>query len=86
MHAVAGKHFFADANHRTAIGTLRELLRHNGVHRISFPPEELEQATKRSHTVRGGIDPVELDTLYHQDRLWLVWLLFFKVTARNPVR
>jgi prophage maintenance system killer protein len=86
MHAVAGKHFFPDANHRTAIGTLREILQYNDIYHISFPPRSLEKATKRSHVVRGEIDPVELDTLYRRDELWLVWLLFFKTTARNPGR
>jgi hypothetical protein len=78
--------FFPDANHRTAIGTLRELLQYNDIYHVSFPPRTLEEATKRSHVVRREIDPVELDTLYRRDKLWLVWLLFFKMTARNPGR
>jgi len=31
IHALVGKHFFPDANHRTAIVTLRKLLRDNGM-------------------------------------------------------
>jgi prophage maintenance system killer protein len=86
IHAIAGKHYFPDANHRTAIGTLRELLRYNGITHISFPAQELEKATKRSHTVRKEITNVELDTLYRKDKLWLLWVLFFKNTTKNPVR
>lgn len=39
MRAVVGKYFFLDANHRTAMALLRQLLRTNGVKPGSWPVE-----------------------------------------------
>lgn len=86
MHAVAGKHFFPDANHRTALALLRELLRENGLPPGKWPAGISERTVLHSHNVRAEIDPVELDTLYRKDRLFLIWLLYFKTVLRNPPR
>lgn len=86
MHAVAGKHFFPDANHRTALALLRDLLRENGIPPGKWPTEISRQTVLRSHRVRKEIPSVRLDTLYRHDRLFLVWLLYFKAVLRNPVR
>jgi len=48
IHALVGKHFFPDANHRTAIVTLRKLLRDNGM-------EPGEWSTERVKRVRAGV-------------------------------
>jgi hypothetical protein len=77
VHAVVGKHFFPDANHRTAVATLRKLLADNGITYASWDPDRLEVAREESHTVRREIDAVELDTLYRRDELYEVWLAFF---------
>lgn len=78
MHAVVGKHFFPDANHRTAVALLRRLLRENGIDPGDWPIERTEQARAESHTIRRQIDPVRLDTLYHRDELFEVWRRYFQ--------
>lgn len=78
MHAVVGKHFFRDANHRTAVALLRELLRDNGIDPGTWSIERLEEVRDESHEVRREIEEVRLDTLYQRDELYEVWLSFFK--------
>ena len=78
MHAVVGKHFFPDANHRTAVALLRTLLRQNEIAYNLWSIDRLKEARKESHTVRGEIEPVYLDTLWRRDRLYEVWLSFFE--------
>lgn len=77
MHAVVGKHFFDDANHRTAIALLRKLLRDNGVDPGEWSTERVEQARDESHEIRKEIPPIRLDTLYKKDKLYDVWYQFF---------
>lgn len=86
MHAIAGKHFFPDANHRTALSLLRTLLYENGLPPGRWPPTISRDTVLRSHIVRRQIPPVQLDTLYRHDPLFLVWILYFKNVLRNPVR
>lgn len=83
MHAVAGKHFFPDANHRTALASLRRLLRENGITPGRWPPTLSKQTVLRSHEVRREIEDVRLNTLYRRDKLFLVWVLYFKTVLRN---
>ena len=78
MHAVVGKHFFPDANHRTAVALLRRLLRQNNISYQEWSLSRLAAAREESHRVRGEIDPIRLDTLYQRDRLYDVWLEFFE--------
>lgn len=78
MHAVVGKHFFPDANHRTAVALLRKLLSENEIAYKRWSPDRLRQARKESHTVREEIESVRLDTLWRRDRLYEVWLNFFE--------
>ncbi|WP_181686807.1 hypothetical protein [Halorhabdus salina] len=82
VHAVAGRHFFPDANHRTAIATLRKLLQDNGIPPGQWPPRLTRDVVLRSHAIRREIENVRLDTLYRHDRLFLVWLLYFKTVLR----
>lgn len=84
MHAVAGRHFFPDANHRTALALLRKLLRDNGITPGKWPLYDSRQTVIRSHEVRQEIEDVRLNTLYNRDRLFLVWLLYFKRVLRSP--
>lgn len=84
MHAVAGKHFFPDANHRTALATLRKLLRENSIPLGEWPASISKQVVLHSHRVRSEIDNVHLNTLYRHDRLFLVWLLYFNVVLDPP--
>jgi hypothetical protein len=78
MHAVVGKHFFPDANHRTAVALLRRLLRQNNISYQEWSLSRLAAAREESHRVRGEIDPIRMDTLYQRDRLYDVWLEFFE--------
>ncbi len=78
MHAVVGKHFFPDANHRTAVALLRRLLRQNEIAYKLWSIDRLKEAREQSHAVRAEIEPVHLDTLWRQDRLYDVWLRFFE--------
>lgn len=87
MHAVVGKHFFPDANHRTATALLRRLLGENNIEYESWDIDRLRRARIDSHRVRRSIDPVELDTLYRRDALYELWLTFFTdelVVVRQP--
>ena len=77
VHAVVGKHFFEDANHRTAIALLRKLLRDNRIDPGNWPTDRVMQARDESHDVRREIPAVRLDTLYEKDALYCVWLQFF---------
>jgi hypothetical protein len=77
MHAVVGKHFFPDANHRTAIALLRRLLAENRIVYAPWSVERIREARKESHQVRREIEPVRLDTLYQKDELYDVWKRFF---------
>lgn len=84
MHAVVGKHFFPDANHRTAIALLRELLTENGVQPGRWDPTLTAQVRDESHKVRNEIEPVRLDTLYEIDKLYYVWYRYFLLLLRDP--
>lgn len=77
MHAVVGKHFFPDANHRTAIALLRKLLRDNGIVPGSWSPARTAVVRDESHEVRRKLPPIRLDTLYKRDELYLVWWRYF---------
>lgn len=77
MHAIVGKHFFPDANHRTAIALLRKLLRENGIDAGEWNPERVREVRDKSHEVRNEITSVHMDTLYREDELYCVWLRFF---------
>ncbi|MDG5778941.1 hypothetical protein VB773_01390 [Haloarculaceae archaeon H-GB2-1] len=83
MHAIAGKHFFPDANHRTALATLRTLLRSNDIPVGRWPLDLSKKTVLWSHEVRKEIETVRLDTLYRHDWLFLVWVLYFKTVLRN---
>lgn len=78
MHAVVGKHFFPDANHRTAVALLRRLLRENGIEPGDWSIERTEQARDESHAVRRELPPTRLDTLYERDALFEVWRQYFE--------
>jgi prophage maintenance system killer protein len=77
MHAVVGKHFFPDANHRTAVALLRRLLAENSIEYVDWSLNRLREARKESHTVRREVGTIRLDTLYQKDELYDVWWRFF---------
>jgi prophage maintenance system killer protein len=79
VHAVAGKHFFPDANHRTAMGLLRRLLAENHIETGSWEAGFTNYAVRCSHEIRREIDPVALDTLYRRDWMFNIWKDYFEV-------
>lgn len=84
VHAVAGKHYFPDANHRTAIATLRELLQENGLDEYVHWPERFPaEAITESKTIRGELS-IDLSTLYRRDELFEHWLNFFDEAVNHP--
>lgn len=76
MRAWTGKHFFPDANHRTAIVTLRELLLSNGFEINHWPLHRTVSAIRESKSVRLELT-YELDTLYLKDLHYYVWWFHF---------
>ena len=86
MHAVVGKHFFPDANHRTAMALLRRLLRDNGIEPGKWPVERTKQARDKSHDVRAEIPRVRMDTLYERDELFELWRQYFEDVLQEKYR
>ncbi len=82
MHAVVGKHFFPDANHRTAVALLRQLLAENDIEYEPWSLDRLREAREESHSVRRETKTVRLDTLYRKDDLYEVWWRFFNDELR----
>lgn len=78
LHAVVGRHFFPDGNHRTAVLLLRRLLRENGIDPGDWPTKRLARARDESHRVRRELPPVQLDSPYRRDALFNVWRRFFE--------
>ncbi|MFC6823461.1 hypothetical protein [Halopelagius fulvigenes] len=78
MHAVVGRHFFPDANHRTAFFMLRRILSENGVEPGEWPTEKIEDVTRESHRVRGEMEQITMDIIYRKDELFEVWRRFFE--------
>lgn len=76
-HAVVGKHYFPDANHRTAVVSLRRLMRHNEIYPPEWPSNQLREVRQDSHEIRREIEPVRLDSLYRCDRLYDRWYEFY---------
>lgn len=62
MHAVVGKHFFPDANHRTAVALLRKLLFENQISYKRWSADRLRQARKNSRLIRlCSVTPVRVE-------------------------
>lgn len=79
MHAIAGVHFFPDANHRTGMNTLRVMMEDNGIE-IFEPFGDIEERTHTaldaSKKVRRSLD-VDMGSYYEKDTLYEVWRRYF---------
>ena len=82
MQAFVG--VFPDANHRTAVVLLREMLGENGIPPGSWPPARTRLARKQSHDVRARLPPITLATIYERDALYDVWYNFFDEILEVP--
>jgi prophage maintenance system killer protein len=84
FHAVAGNHFFPDANHRTAVSTLRELLSQNDLEEsVEWPTEQLVETIKESKRIRQTVT-IDLGSLYERTRLYDHWHQFFRQVLSLP--
>jgi hypothetical protein len=77
MQAVVGKHFFPDANHRTAAAILRAILSQNGIQPGHWGPSKTYRTQKESHKVRKEHPPITLADIYQRDPLYEVWRRYF---------
>ncbi|WP_263020631.1 hypothetical protein [Natronobiforma cellulositropha] len=74
VRTISGKHFFPDANHRTAIGTLRAILELNDVPIPDrWPGEYIDHTILQAKFVRTFVVDVRFDTLWCRDELYHVW-------------
>ncbi|MDZ7688745.1 MAG: hypothetical protein U5J64_08510 [Halobacteriales archaeon] len=80
MRAMVGLHFFPDANHRTAMATLRGMMKDNGIEPFRPFVEVKERSVEVlgvSKELRRGTD-VDMSNYYEKDRLYEVWLEYFE--------
>lgn len=77
MQAFVGKHFFPDANHRTGVVLLREMMARNYLNPSDWSIERTRKAREESHNVRGEMDLITLADVYRRDTLYEVWHNYF---------
>lgn len=80
VRAIVGLHFFPDANHRTAMGTLSFLLDINGIPypASEWPGTEIERAVLKSKLIRLLFVDVRFDNLWEKDELYTHWHRYFR--------
>lgn len=76
MQAVAGKHFFPDANHRTAIALLKQILRENQILE-EWDVETAYEILSESKRARREAD-ITMSDIYTEDELYEVWKSYFE--------
>jgi hypothetical protein len=71
VRAICGKHFFPDANHRTAMASLNALLRRNGIQvPQQWPGREIGRTVLKSKFIRNFVVDIRFDTLWKRDELY----------------
>lgn len=79
VRAISGLHFFPDANHRTAIGTLRGLLYLNGISPPEdWPGNDLDRRIIKAKFIRNFVVDVRFDNLWMEDELFQLWHRHFR--------
>lgn len=78
VRAISGKHFFPDANHRTAIGSLKALLQLNGIRPPRWPGNGLDRMILKAKFVRNFVVDVRFDNLWQKDELYALWHRHFR--------
>ena len=76
MRAWTGKHFFPDANHRTAIAILRNILLNRGFIPGTWSTERSKQAIRESKRERTKRE-YTLDSIYERDSHFVTWKSYF---------
>lgn len=77
VRAITGKHFFPDANHRTAMSTLNLLLHSNGIEPFEWSGEDYKNAIFKSKIIRRFVIDVRFDNLWLKDELYHLWHRYF---------
>jgi hypothetical protein len=83
MRAIVGLHFFPDANHRTAMATLRGMMKDNGIEPFETSGDVEEMTVEvlgRSKDLRRHEVDIDMDNYYEKDRLYEAWLDYFEKT------
>lgn len=79
VRAISGLHFFPDANHRTAIGSLRALLYFNEIPLpTEWPGREIDRTILKAKFVRNFVANVRFDNLWKKDELYHTWHRHFR--------
>lgn len=79
VRAISGLHFFPDANHRTAIGTLRGILFLNDIARPDgWPGRELDRTIIKAKFIRNFVVDVRFDNLWQKDEHYHLWHRHFR--------
>ncbi|EMA42892.1 hypothetical protein C448_10462 [Halococcus morrhuae DSM 1307] len=74
VRAISGKHFFPDANHRTAMGSLAALLQLNGIDiPPAWPGRHIDRTVLKSKFVRNFVVDVRFDNLWRRDEQYILW-------------
>ena len=88
VRGVAGRQFFPDANHRTAISLLRDVLYQNGIPQPSWSSTHSALAREQSKKIILNKihknESIRLDTLYERDNLFQLWCQFFERELALP--
>ena len=79
IRAISGKHFFPDANHRTAMGSLSAILQLNGIDiPPAWPGRHIDRTVLKSKFIRNFIVNVRFDNLWQRDEQYMLWHRHFK--------
>lgn len=78
VRAMTGKHFFPDANHRTAMGSLRAILELNQITPPRWPGRELDRMILKAKFIRNFVVDVRFDNLWQKDELYHLWHRHFR--------
>ncbi|WP_132058115.1 hypothetical protein [Halorussus amylolyticus] len=79
VRAISGLHFFPDANHRTAMGSLRALLYLNDISAPDeWPGHEINRTILKAKFIRNFVVDVRFDTLWEKDELYHLWHRHFR--------
>lgn len=78
VRAMTGKHFFPDANHRTAMGSLRAIIELNEIEPPRWPGRELGRIILKAKFIRNFVVDVRFDNLWQKDELYHLWHRHFR--------
>jgi len=80
MHALVGVHFFPDANHRTAMATVRKLMYGNGISEFGVSLHDFDRKTEAARNAskeERKKTHIDMGNYYEKDSLYEVWRKYF---------